>query len=80
MTQIVKMQYFKPSGKYVGEGELKVDPTKEMFEIFEIARNLQEKRRLPGLRSGHDIYYVLVNAPGHRNDYPHLVVPLEWPI
>ena len=74
MTQTVKLQYFKQSGKYYSDGEFEVDESKEMFHIFEIVRNLSERGRLPGLIEGHSSFHVLVRAPGHRNDYPALIL------
>lgn len=74
MTQTVKLTYFKDTGKFYGDGEFTVDASKEMFHIFEIVRNLQRRGRLPGMVDGATFAFILVNAPGHRNDHPALIV------
>ena len=78
MTQKVTFQYFKPSGKYYAEGEMVVDDSQPMFRIFEMAHNLVNRRRCPGLIDNHSQFYAVVEAPGHEHDHPALIIPDEW--
>lgn len=74
MTQTVKLTYFKDSGKYYSEGTFEVDQEKAMFHIFEIVKNLQRRKRLPDLVDGAAFNYIYVEAPGHPNNYPALII------
>jgi hypothetical protein len=71
----VKLDYFRKDrpGKWYSEGELEVDETLPLYEIWEHIDWLREHRRLPSLIEGHSDYIVLVNVPGHRHEHPHLL-------
>ena len=70
----VKLQYFKPSGKYYTSGEY-VTTKKHMHEIFEEVQHKLLTRTLPGLVQGHSGFTVYVRAPEHVHDYPALITP-----
>lgn len=70
---IVKLTYFKPSGKYYSNGEY--ETTKEhMFDIFDEVNDLLTNKKLPGLVEGHSLFNVLIDVPRHPNNHPHLVL------
>ena len=75
-SQFVKLTYFKPRGKYYGEGELHVDASLEIFHIWDHVRRLRSDGRLPGLIEGAGKEYIIsIDAPGHRHEHPHLLMP-----
>jgi hypothetical protein len=74
--QLVKLVYFRRSGKYYTEGELHVDGSLAIFQIWDHVRALRARGRLPGLVDGAGKEFIIfVDAPGHRNEHPHLLMP-----
>lgn len=65
---LVKLNYFKPSGKWYSEGTY---TTKEQFlyMIWEEIRLKMWNKELPGLSKGHDSYIVLVEVPEHPHNH-----------
>jgi len=74
--QLVKLVYFKRSGKYHIEGDIRVDGSLEIFQIWDHVRGLRNQGRLPGLVDGFGTEFIVsVDAPGHRHEHPHLLMP-----
>ena len=74
-SQLVKLTYFKPRGKYHGEGELHVDTSLELFHIWDHVERLRSDGRLPGLVKGAGKEYIIsIDAPGHRHEHPRLLM------
>lgn len=69
-----KLTYFKDTGKYYAEGELKVDGTKPLHEIWDDITALRETQ-LPGLAGGSKEFIIHVEVPGHANAHPKLLIP-----
>ena len=73
--QLVKLVYYKRSGKFYDQGELHVDESLELFRIWGHVRDLRDRGQLPGLIEGAGKEYIVsVDAPGHRNEHPHLLM------
>ena len=73
--QLVKLTYFRPSGKYYSEGEIHVDGSLELLEIWDHISKLRARGRLPGLIEGAGKEYIIsVDAPGHRHEHPRLLM------
>lgn len=70
---IVKLTYFKPSGKYYSEGHYMTDK-KRLFEIWDEVVDMQQTKNLPGLMHGHSEFHVSVDVPEHPHRHPHLVI------
>lgn len=70
---IVKLTYFKLSGKYYSEGHY-VTHKEHLFEIWDEVRGMQRTKNLPGLMHGHSEFVVLVNVPEHRHRHPYLIL------
>lgn len=82
--QTVHLTYFKATGKYYSEGEVKTDrPGNDdlvpaIHEIWDEIQDMQMKGQLPGLSSGSGKdFYILVQCPGHEHDHPRLIMPLR---
>ena len=71
----VELDYFKPTGKWYTCGEFQVPGHMEMFQIHNNVANMRDLGKLPGLQSGLWYGVILVNVPGHRNNFPHLLMP-----
>jgi hypothetical protein len=81
----VQLRYFKPSGKWYADGEYETqvpDSAIELipgvrgpalFRIWEEVAAMKADRTLPGLRSGHSDFTVLVDVPDHPHRHPHLI-------
>ena len=71
----VRLTYFKRNGKFYDGGEFLASMHTPLFHIWENVRDMQEQGRLPGLIDGAGKgYNILVNAPGHPHDHPHIVM------
>ena len=68
----VKLQYFKESGKYYGEGEID-SYFEHMHDIVSAIKELHRERRLPGLIAGHTRFYTLIDVPEHSCNCPYLI-------
>lgn len=73
---LVKLTYFKQSGKYYSEGEY-YSKEEDMWRIFDEVRRLLQNKVLPGLIEGHSNFIVYVEVPDHRHNYPTLVIENE---
>lgn len=82
---LVKLCYFKPSGKYYSEGEYETAITAvdlvhpdgahapPIHLIFSEVHELKTKQMLPGLIEGHSDFAVLIDVPDHPHRHPHLI-------
>jgi hypothetical protein len=68
---VVKLIYFKDSGKYYSEGEYTTELV-YMHEIFDEVRQLQSNCELPGLVKGAKYHVVLQTVINHPHDHPAL--------
>jgi len=68
---LVKLTYFKQSGKFYAEGEYRSFKT-HMFEIFEEVQAMAETGKLPGLVKGCSEFIVSIDVPEHIYNHPHL--------
>jgi hypothetical protein len=73
--QLVKLVYYKRSGRFYDQGELQVDADLPLFEIWDHVRALRARGRLPGLVDGAGREFIVsVDAPGHRHEHPRLLM------
>ena len=70
----VLLDYFKPSGKWYGEGEFETQP-KELYEIWDQVKEMLSRRELPGLIKGHSKFITSVDVPDHPHRHPRLIFP-----
>lgn len=69
----VKLNYFKPSGKWYSEAGYRTQH-KPLFEIWREVREMREAGALPGLVEGAKEFIVSVDVPRHPHRHPHLVM------
>ena len=76
----VNLNYFKPSGKWYGEGSYDTEP-KDLWEIWLEVKDKNEYGGLPGLVPEHTTEYfmILVDVPEHKHNHPHIVMPPRNP-
>jgi hypothetical protein len=67
---LVKLTYFKRSGKYYWDGNYQTTK-KELFEIWEEVRDMSIH---PGLIGKWSEGIIDVDVPRHKNRHPHLIV------
>ena len=71
----VQLTYFKRNGKFYDEGKFPASMHTPLYRIWENVRDMQEQGKLPGLVDGAGKEFnILVNAPGHPHDHPHIVM------
>lgn len=71
----VNLTYFKRSGKFYDQGAFDTYANWPLYKIWELAREMRDNGRLPGLVDGAGReFMVLVNAPGHPHEHPYLIV------
>jgi len=66
---IVKLTYFKPSGKYYTDSVYNANAT-TLHDVCAEVRNLKEEKGLPGLAAGHSDFIVLVIV----DEVPYLIL------
>jgi hypothetical protein len=72
MSYLVELTYFKPRGKYYGNGSY--TSQKELIQdIFTEVSELRDSKALPGIRG--DEWFILIEVPTHPNAHPFLVLP-----
>jgi hypothetical protein len=71
----VKLDYFKPNGKWCTEGEYREHQTKPLHEIWQDVKQMLLDKTLPGLCVDHSLFIVSVDVPEHEHNHPHLIVP-----
>ena len=69
----VELQYFRSSGKWYSEGSYESNKA-GLWEIWAEVRTMQERCQLPGLISGADYPFILVDVPEHPHRHPHLII------
>lgn len=70
---IVKLIYFKRSGKFYGEGSYKTEE-ENLHQIWEDVEIMRDTGILPGLAEGHSKFIVSVDVPEHELNHPHLII------
>lgn len=70
---LVKLTYFKPSGKYYSEGSYTTNNV-GLYDIWSEVRTMQIEKDLPGLTSGHSDFIISVDVPDHPCRHPHLIL------
>ena len=70
---LVKLTYFKPSGKYYSEGSYTTNRG-QLFDIWDEVKKMQEELDLPGLVPGHSEFIISVDVPNHPYRHPHLIL------
>ena len=71
---IVKLTYFKLTGRYYSDAEIEVEDL-PLFKIWTSIRKLMDTGKLPGLVHGHGDFIILVEVPGHGHEHPRLLIP-----
>lgn len=73
MSYLVKIDYFKPSGKFYGSGGYETE--KELIhQIFEELGGMLREGVRPGMVDGHDGFTAVVRVPQHPFDHPHAYI------
>lgn len=70
---VVKLSYFKPSGKWYSDGEYMAEH-KPLFQIWEDVKRMRDEGHLPDLVKGHKDFIVSIDVPDHEHNHPHLIV------
>ena len=70
---LVKLTYFKTSGKYYSECTY-ISNKDSLFGIWDEVKRRKEAGCLWGLVSGHSSYHILVDVPNHPHEHPHLIL------
>lgn len=68
----VKLDYFKQSGKFYGDGEYETQET-VLFRIWDEVEDKRNLGVLPGLAEGHSRFIVSIDVPEHELNHPHLI-------
>lgn len=77
---IIKLTYFKPSGKYYTDGELVLADDADMLTLMKTVRRCVELSCLPGLASGgHGYYHVVCMAEEHPQGFPFMIPAIVNP-
>ena len=72
---IIKLTYFKQSGKYYTAEDMYIlEKDTPLYEIWAKVEQLKIDKKLPGLMEGHSDFIVLVDAPEHPHNHPHLIL------
>jgi hypothetical protein len=71
---LVKLTYFKRSGKYYSDAEYHT-VHEELWDIWDEVKRFRDHGESPGLTKGtfHD-FIVSVDIPDHPHNHPHLIV------
>lgn len=69
----IKLQYFKPSGKWGYDAELKVEDNRSPYSILDQVKQMAADYQLPGLASGHWEGYVHLDLNDHPMAFPMLL-------
>lgn len=72
---LVKLTYFKISGKYYSESSY-ITHNEHLFQIWNEVEQKLSIARLPGLMVGHSPFHVLVDVPKHPHQHPHLILAI----
>lgn len=70
---LVKLIYFKPSGKYYSEATY-VSDKEQLYEIWDEVKQRMVVKKLWGLMIGHSEFHILVDIPKHPHRHPHLIL------
>ena len=76
----VYLTYFTPTGKYYSSAEKEIEFTDStgrimpLDKIWSKVREDRQYRMLPGLKTGHSDFIVLVDVPEHPHNHPRLLM------
>lgn len=70
---VVKLEYFKRTGKWYASGEVEM-ANQPLFKIWDEVKAMRDEGCLPGLVKGHSDFIVSVDVPEHEHNHPHLIV------
>jgi len=70
---LVKLTYFKPSGKYYSEVSY-VSKKDSLGDIWDEVKQRRTAKLLWGLVSGHSEFHVLIDVPNHPHRHPRLIL------
>lgn len=70
---IVRLNYFKFSGKWYSSGEYRTKE-KDLWKIWEEVKTMRIDGDLPGLVLGANEFIVLIDVPDHLYNHPHLII------
>lgn len=71
-TTVVKLQYFKHSGKYYSSGEYE-SSHHMLYDVVKEVRKMQSDGKLPGLVSGATEFVILIEG-----EVPHIIPPAHF--
>lgn len=77
MPYKVKLEYFKPSGKWYSDG-VYTSNAQQIYEIIDEVREMINNNHLPGLIPGHSDFSVYIDIPDHPHRHPVLLHPIAW--
>ena len=70
---LIKVQYFKTSGKYYASGEY--ETTHElMHNVFEEFEDMLKRGKRPGLVNGHSGFTAVLNCNRHPMGFPGMFI------
>jgi hypothetical protein len=72
MKHLIKLTYFKRSGKYYSDGSY-YSEKEYMCEIFDEVADMNAHFLLPGLNSGDWYGIIHIHSDTHPNAYPGLI-------
>ena len=73
---LVKLTYFKDTGKYYTSGEYETVQS-DLGDIWDEVRAMGRTKTLPGLCQGHSDFIVSVVVPDHPHQHPRLITSFE---
>ena len=74
MSYVVKLEYFKRSGKWYESGKY-ISEKEALYGIWDEVRAMRSSGNLPGLVKGAGSEFIIsVDVPGHPHEHPHLIV------
>lgn len=73
---VVKLTYFRETGKFYTEGEY-TSKKLNLWEIWDELRDMLRAGKRPGLVDGKCEFYVLVEVPDHPFAHPRMIMPAE---
>ena len=71
---MVKIDYFKKSGKYYSSGDYMSNEL-QLYQIWQELQDMFAKGKRPGLVDGKLEFYAVITVPDHPHNHPHLIIP-----
>lgn len=69
----VKVEYFKPSGKYYSDGNFSVDKNLNVFDASQVFKNILRLGRMPGLSGFEKDFTIYIGFQELNQGYPVLI-------